>query len=481
MKLFSILFSITFVFAATAQTEDTIIQNKNTLDVLNVDDYNRWSVGFSFGGHDGMVPVKTNSNIAFQLAHFGGEGRYMFNNRFGVKLDFGYDLMNFDDVGRSNYWRTSVQGVINLRDVLRFDTWTDRFGLLVHGGAGVSHLWLAKSLQSEDMNTTFLDGLDDMINYTFGITPQVKITERFSVKSDLTFTCHTRQSTYWDRLSTEGHELDHGQINGYFFNFSIGASFYFGKNKRHADWTPTEYGVLPDNSAMTDRITQLELELKDKLQDDDGDGVVNGRDEEPNSVPGSVVNSKGIALLDSDGDGVKDFRDEEPNTIPGSVVNSKGVALVDTDKDGIEDRFDACPEVAGLFSENGCPEVVEEVNEDVQEIMNYALKGVKFETARSVLLIRSYVFLDNIITVLNDHPSYYLQIDGHTDNIGSDVSNLALSKARARACVDYFVSKGIARYRLHSEGYGASTPSFSNETAAGRSENRRVEFKVVFE
>ena len=82
---------------------------------------------------------------------------------------------------------------------------------------------------------------------------------------------------------------------------------------------------------------------------------------------------------------------------------------------------------------------------------------------------------------MNDYPTYFLQIDGHTDNVGSEESNLRLSKARAKACFDYFVEKGIAPSRLYSPGYGESKPSFSNDTSAGRAENRRVEFRVVFE
>ena len=49
-------------------------------------------------------------------------------------------ILTVDPVN-TNYWRTSVQGVVNVGNLLCFDTWTKRIGLLVHGGAGVSHLW----------------------------------------------------------------------------------------------------------------------------------------------------------------------------------------------------------------------------------------------------------------------------------------------------------------------------------------------------
>ena len=71
-----------------------------------------------------------------------------------------------------------------------------------------------------------------------------------------------------------------------------------------------------------------------------------------------------------------------------------------------------------------------------------------------------------------------MTIDGHTDNVGDDASNLVLSKNRAAAVRDYFISKGISADRLSSEGYGESKPVETNKTAAGRAKNRRVEMDL---
>ena len=149
----------------------------------------------------------------------------------------------------------------------------------------------------------------------------------------------------------------------------------------------------------------------------------------------------------------------------------------------------------GLFSENGCPksnkpvvqepvkqvEVEDDVNDDIKEIMKRALRGVKFETNKSIILQRSFIYLDEVVSVMQDFPQYNLRIEGHTDNVGNDDSNLRLSKYRARACMDYLIAKGIDPSRMRSEGYGETMPIESNQTAAGRAENRRVEFKIIFD
>ena len=92
----------------------------------------------------------------------------------------------------------------------------------------------------------------------------------------------------------------------------------------------------------------------------------------------------------------------------------------------------------------------------------------------------SFKYLDKVVEVLNDHPEYNLEITGHTDNLGEEGPLLSLSKARAKAVVDYLVSKGIDASRLTSDGMGGKDPIASNESPSGRKQNERIEFKVKF-
>jgi outer membrane protein OmpA-like peptidoglycan-associated protein len=107
------------------------------------------------------------------------------------------------------------------------------------------------------------------------------------------------------------------------------------------------------------------------------------------------------------------------------------------------------------------------------------MKNVFFESGKSILTASSFGELDKLVNILEDNPGMRIEISGHTDNSGSAVVNARLSTERARAVVDYIVKKGIDRARLTYIGYGPDQPVADNSTEAGRSRNRRVEFKIL--
>lgn len=107
------------------------------------------------------------------------------------------------------------------------------------------------------------------------------------------------------------------------------------------------------------------------------------------------------------------------------------------------------------------------------------LNNILFELGKAVLTPDSFEELDRLVTILQDNPLMKIEISGHTDNTGSPVVNARLSTERARAVVDYLVSKGIDKSRLTYRGYGSEQPIAGNETEAGRAINRRVEFKIL--
>jgi outer membrane protein OmpA-like peptidoglycan-associated protein len=87
--------------------------------------------------------------------------------------------------------------------------------------------------------------------------------------------------------------------------------------------------------------------------------------------------------------------------------------------------------------------------------------------------------LDVIAEIMQQYSYTKWRIEGYTDNTGSDEINLKLSKERAAAVRDYFISKGISPDRITSEGYGKTNYIATNNTAAGRAQNRRTEIKLV--
>jgi outer membrane protein OmpA-like peptidoglycan-associated protein len=107
------------------------------------------------------------------------------------------------------------------------------------------------------------------------------------------------------------------------------------------------------------------------------------------------------------------------------------------------------------------------------------LNNILFETGKSVLTAGSYIELERLLNIMNENPLMKIEISGHTDNTGSAPLNFKLSEARAKSVVDYLIQKGIDRTRMVFKGYGPSQPIAENATAAGRTRNRRVEFKIL--
>jgi outer membrane protein OmpA-like peptidoglycan-associated protein/tetratricopeptide (TPR) repeat protein len=107
------------------------------------------------------------------------------------------------------------------------------------------------------------------------------------------------------------------------------------------------------------------------------------------------------------------------------------------------------------------------------------LKNVFFDTKRTELKPESITELDNVVKLMNENPKIKILIVGYTDNVGKPSDNLALSKGRAVAVVNYLFGKGIINERLTLKGLGETNPIEDNKTEEGRALNRRTELSVV--
>ncbi|MBL7871033.1 MAG: OmpA family protein [Cyclobacteriaceae bacterium] len=107
------------------------------------------------------------------------------------------------------------------------------------------------------------------------------------------------------------------------------------------------------------------------------------------------------------------------------------------------------------------------------------LKNIYFDTDKTILKPQSFVELDKVVNFLKSNQSVVIEISGHTDSQGSDAYNENLSQGRSQAVVDYLIGQGIDSSRLEAHGYGESKPIDTNDTDAGRANNRRVEFTVL--
>lgn len=177
----------------------------------------------------------------------------------------------------------------------------------------------------------------------------------------------------------------------------------------------------------------------------------------------AVFLEKGVP--DSDGDGVNDDLDQCPNTPKGVEVDAKGCCL-DTDGDGVPDHADKCPNTPAGAKVNQCG--------------CWVLEGITFSTGKWDIKSESYPVLDEVVSVLEKNSALKVEVQGHTDNVGTQEMNQTLSQKRAEAVMNYFVKKGIEKDRLSAEGYGFSRPVGSNDTPEGRAQNRRVQLKPMY-
>src|SRR5215510_5136428 len=211
-------------------------------------------------------------------------------------------------------------------------------------------------------------------------------------------------------------------------------------------------------------------------KDSDADSVVDGIDKCPDTPVGATVDANGCPK-DADNDGVPDGIDKCPNTPVGVRVDATGCPLTrDSDGDGVPDNIDRCPgtPAGSKVDQLGCVVLFREERTPGAR-PTLILRGVNFQTGRSVLTAESFAVLDQVAGSLVANPEIQIEIAGYTDNTGSALVNRRLSNARAFAVRAYLARKGVAPSRMTARGYGPASPVATNATAAGRAQNRRVE------
>jgi outer membrane protein OmpA-like peptidoglycan-associated protein len=110
---------------------------------------------------------------------------------------------------------------------------------------------------------------------------------------------------------------------------------------------------------------------------------------------------------------------------------------------------------------------------------SFVISDIYYETNSSKLSPESYAILDELVEYLKEKPTLKLGVYGHTDNVGNDEANMALSTDRAFSVVEYLQSKGIDKNRLTFKGFGEQKPIADNNTPEGREKNRRTEFVIL--
>ena len=358
-------------------------------------------------------------------------------------------------------------------------------------------------------------GIDGTVKYSFSELLKCKTFEPFiGVVGGYTWMGEGEFNTFSTREGSSDN-VGAGTINGtlgfnYWFTENVGLSIsttykhsfeeYLTKHFQHYAGVTVKFGGKDtDEDGIYDKDDACPevwgLEAFMGCPDSDGDGIEDSKDDCPNEaglaefngcpdtdgdgVPDkddkcpTVAGLKALAgCPDADGDGVTDADDACPD-VAGPAAN-KGCPWPDRDGDGVLDKDDLCPDEKGTVANDGCPELPEAV----KKALNAYAKTILFDTGKASIKSQSAGVLNDIIGILNEYATSKFNIEGHTDSVGSDKLNQKLSEDRAASVKDYLVANGIDAARLTSRGYGESKPLDTNDTKAGRANNRRVEINL---
>lgn len=213
--------------------------------------------------------------------------------------------------------------------------------------------------------------------------------------------------------------------------------------------------------------------------DADRDGVPDSRDNCSGTPAGTKVNAQGCPSdRDGDGDGVLDSADKCPSTPSGSKVDANGctpvtTAIGDSDGDGVADDKDKCS-----ATPNGAKVDADGCTLKLTEKVGITLK-LNFDTDKADIKPEFSEEISKVANFMRQYPGSSVVIEGHTDNTGNRDYNQKLSQQRAEAVADSLArDHGVAADRVKAVGYGDSRPIADNNTAAGRTQNRRVEAAI---
>ena len=414
---------LTLVFASAMTTLSA--QTENVESASTGTEFNKWSVELAGGVNKPQRPMSPGYFTSTPSPFVADLGvRYMFNNKFGLKADFGFNSFE----GKNNsadfdtkYYRVDLQGVANLGRIMNFETWTKSIGLLGHAGFGLAQL--------EDQNSSWKDRMG---NFMAGVTGQIKLSNRIALTGDFTTILNATQNRAFDAVSTS-HTRGFG---GILFNGTVGLTVYLGKNEKHADW-------VIDNDGRFDAIDARFATIENKM-------------------------------LDSDKDGVADYLDQEANTPAGQMVDTKGRSI-DKNNNNVADDTEAY--IMKNYAANTGDGSVVYNNDLIKSLINGGYVAVYFDYNKSTPTNVSTEGTDFILTYLRNNPTASVDIIGHADELGRSEYNDKLSAARANNVKNTLMKANIDASRLNVVAAGEDSSVDKNSDAA-RKLVRRVTFMV---
>jgi len=405
-------------------------------------------------------------------ASLSADNKYMF---FTICRDEGGDLLNCDiwySVYSQGVWSpiSNAGPEINgkttwdSQPTLSSDGKTLYFASNRPGGIGELDIW--KSLKDKDGKWGSPINLGPTINtagnekspffHSDGKTLYFSSTGQLGYGGYDIFYAKLGEQEVWHKPKNIGYPINSEKDDLGFFVSTDGKTGYFAsdKLKGNGGWDVYYFGLYKE--ARPERVLFLTGEI---------------RDENNSSVSDAKVE-------------IKNTRTQEITTLDVDSLTGKYVAVVAFNEDHILTvKQSGKAFTSSYFSTSDSTlNQPSEVNMKVEEIKvgkAYTINNINFETNSSELNEQSKNIILEFGSFLKDNSGVKVSIQGHTDNIGDPLSNMTLSKERAKNVYSFLVAQGISESRLSSKGFGMSNPLAGNKTEVGRAKNRRTEFVIL--
>ena len=457
MKKYLLLLSISLLSFSNsiAQSEDTKDIKEASDTNIEKDVYNKWTLELNAGQSKGTKPFSkgyysSNPNLflgTFKFNSFNIGVRYMFSPKFGLKADVSSDVFqNNPDTDSKPFklqqYKIGLQGVINASRLFGIQESLGRLSLLVHAGLQVAQA----TPKLDALPDTSLPTFHQSANYNlseynigvmFGVSPEFRVSKKFSIIGDFSTIANIRQHFAWDGHNSNSDNNLSGQMVG----GTLGITYSFGKDKIHGDWAIIDASKLKELDLLDKRVGELE----------------------------SMMN-------DADKDGVPDYLDVENNSIAGVAVDTKG-RMVDINKNGIPDELEKA--LANTYvDKSSMSKTIETANADmIKRLINEGYVTTYFDTGKIKPTNVSTEGIDFMLTYLRNNPTATIDIIGHADEIGKSEFNDKLSINRSNTVKNVLIKAGIDAARLNVVSSGEDA-SVAVDSAEARRLVRRVTFKV---
>ncbi|MFY8188314.1 MAG: OmpA family protein [Flavobacterium sp.] len=381
--------------------------------------YNKWSVEAGVGTSNltGLMSTSQYYNEAFAPIGFNLGARYMFNRKFGVKFAFAMDNVENYGIGKfkANLMHFNTNTVLNLSQILDFQQFTNRLGLLMNVGFGYSRM----SLDDEFVIADYGKNNDDnMLNAQVGFTVQGRLTDKLVVNLDASQRYLALNTLNLD--GTRNNDTSRSRIDGGVLNFSLGLTYYLGSNAKHVDWTP--YEVAPDLTNELEELQNKIAELEDAAVTKNE--LMKMQQKMDEKIQEGIIKSSEMAQTAIN------------NSKSGGTTEMTPAFLMNNDY------------VAAYFEFNK------------RKPTNVSTNGIDF-----------------LVTYLRKNPASKVTLIGYADEVGNSKYNDKLAKDRAESVKDMIIKAGVDANRIEIKS-GGEDNSVDPKSDLARTIVRRVVFRV---